>query len=103
MPARYDQETKAKAIRLFRDHAGDYDSPWAVMCAIAGRLGMSAETLRKRVRQAGVDAGTAPGTSSESAQEIRELKRRNRELEQTIGVLRAATRFFARENDPQCR
>jgi len=103
MPAKYDQETKAKAIRLFRDHAGDYDSPWAAMCAIAARLGMSAETLRKWVRQAEVDAGQAPGTSSESAQEIRELKRRNRELEQTIEVLKAATRFFARENDPQCR
>jgi transposase len=103
MPAKYDQETKAKAIRLFRDHRGDYDSPWAAMCAIAGRLGMSAETLRKWVRQAEVDAGTAPGTTSESAAEIRELKRRNRELEQTIEVLKAATRFFARENDPQCR
>jgi transposase len=103
MPAKYDQETKAKAIRLFRDHAGDYDSPWAAMCAIAGRLGMSAETLRKWVRQAGVDAGQVPGTSSDSAREIRELKRRNRELEQTIEVLRAATRFFARENGPQCR
>jgi transposase len=26
MPSKYDQETKAKAIRLFRDHASDYDS-----------------------------------------------------------------------------
>lgn len=32
MRSKYDQETKAKAIRLFRDHAGDYDSPWAAMC-----------------------------------------------------------------------
>lgn len=39
MPSRYDEETKAKAIRLFRDHAGDYDSPWAAMCAISGRRG----------------------------------------------------------------
>ena len=61
MPTKYDQETKARAIRLFRDHAGDYDSEWAAMCAIAGRLGMSAETLRKWVRQAEVDAGQAPG------------------------------------------
>jgi transposase len=103
MPAKYDQETRAKAIRLFRDHAGDYQSPWAAMCAIAGRPGVSAETLRKWAGLAEVDAGQAPGTSSEAAQEIRDLKRRNRELEATIGVLKAATRFFARENDPQCR
>ena len=59
MPSKYDQETKAEAIRLFRDHAGDYDSPWAAMCAISGRLGMNAETLRKWVRQAEVDEGQA--------------------------------------------
>ncbi len=103
MPTKYDQETKAKAIRLFRDHAGDYDSEWAAMCAIAGRLGMSAETLRKWVRQAEVDAGQAAGVSGKSAQEIRELKRRNKELEETIEILKAATSFFVRECDPQRR
>jgi transposase len=103
MPSRYDQDTKAKAIRLFRDHAGDYGSPWAAMSAIAGRLGMSAETLRKWIRQAEVDAGQAPGVPTESAQEIRELKRKNRELEQTIEILKAATSFFVRECDPQHR
>jgi hypothetical protein len=25
MPSKYDQETRAKAIRLFRDHGGDYE------------------------------------------------------------------------------
>jgi transposase len=103
MPSRYDQDTKAKAIRLFRDHAGDYGSPWAAMCAIAGRLGMSAETLRKWVRQAEVDAGQAPGVPTESAREIRELKRKNAELERTVEILRAATSFFVRECDPQHR
>ena len=103
MPGKYDQETKARAIRLVRDHAADYESEYAAMCAIAGRLGMSAETLRKWVRQAEVDAGQAPGVSSESAQEIRELKRRNKELEQTIEILKAATSFFVRECDPQRR
>ena len=73
MPSKYDQETKAKAIRLFRDHAGDYESPWAAMCAISGRLGMTAETLRKWVRQAEVDEGQTAGVPAETAREIREL------------------------------
>jgi transposase len=79
------------------------DSPWAAMCAISGRLGMNAETLRKWVRQAEVDEGLAPGVPSESAREIRELKRKNAELERTVKILRAATSFFARECDPQRR
>jgi len=56
--------------------------------------------LRQWVRQSEVDAGLKPGLSTESAQELRELRRRCRELEQTIEVLKAATSFFARECDP---
>jgi transposase len=39
----------------------DHDSEWAALQAISGRLGMTAETLRKWVRQAEVDAGQASG------------------------------------------
>jgi hypothetical protein len=62
MPRKYDQETKSKAIRLVIDHVGDYGSEWEAITTVAGRLGMSAETLRKWVRQAGIDAGQAPGS-----------------------------------------
>ncbi len=103
MPRRFDQETRAKAVRLVRDHVGDYESEWAALQAVSGRLGMSAETLRKWVRQAEVDAGQAPGVPTESAREIRELKRKCAELERTIEVLKAATTFFARECDPLSR
>jgi transposase len=103
MPVRYDQDTKAKAIRLAREHAADYESEWAAISAVAGRLGMSAETLRKWLRRAEAEQGQAPGVSSEAAREIRELKRKNAELEKTIEILKAATTFFARECDPQQR
>ena len=66
-------------------------------------MGMTAETLRRWVRQAQVDASEAGGVSSESAREIRELKRKNAELERTIEILKAATSFFARESDPRPR
>jgi transposase len=100
MPSKYDENTKAKAVRLVREHAGDYDSEWAAIKVISGRLGMTAETLRVWVRQAEVDSGEAAGVTSEEAREIRELRRKNRELEQTIEILKAATSFFARECDP---
>jgi transposase len=61
MPVKYNQDTKARAIRLVREHAADYESEYAAISAVAGRLGMSAETLRKWNRQAEVDQGRAPG------------------------------------------
>ncbi len=103
MPKEYDKETRAKAVRLVREHRDDYASKYAAIKAVAGRLGMSPETLRMWVRQAEVDGGQAPGVASESAREIRELKRKNAELEQTIEILKAATSFFARESDPRRR
>ena len=100
MPVKYNQDTRARAIRLAREHAGEYPSEYAAITAVAGRLGMSAETLRKWIRQADVDEGKAAGVTSSESAEIRELRRKNRELEQTIEILRAASAFFAREHDP---
>ncbi len=70
------------------------------MSAVSARLGMSTETLRKWVRQAEVDDGQRPGLSGEGAAEVRALKRKCRELEQTVEILKAATGFFVRESDP---
>jgi transposase len=99
----YDRETRAKAVRLVCDHVGDYATEWAAIKAVSGRLGMSAETLRKWLRQSEVEARQAVGVTTESARQIRELKRKNAELERTIAILKEATAFFVRECDPQCR
>ncbi len=45
MPVRYDQDTKARAIRLVREHAGDYPSEYAAITAVARRLGMTRHPL----------------------------------------------------------
>jgi transposase len=100
MSIKYDPELKAKAVRLYQEHVDSYPSRWAAMKSISARLGMTAETLRQWVRQQEVDAGQAPGLSSESAEELAALRRKCRELEQTVELLSAATSFFARAYDP---
>jgi transposase len=55
MPTKYDAVMKAKAVRLVREHRDDYASEWAAITTIAGRMGMTAETLRKWVRESAVD------------------------------------------------
>ncbi|MBF6221728.1 hypothetical protein IU479_26870 [Nocardia abscessus] len=76
MPAKYDEATKAKAVGLVVDHRDDYDSEWAAMKAGSSRLGMTAETLRKWVRQAEIDRGDVEGRTTEEARTIREQKRK---------------------------
>ncbi len=61
------------------------------------------ESLRRWINQSEVDTGQRDGVPSDMAHELRELKRKNRELEETIEILKAATSFFARESDPRRR
>lgn len=103
MPAKYDEQTRAKAVRLVRDHRDEYASEWEAIKTVSGRLGMNAETLRKWIRQDQVDAGQVEGVTTAAAQQIRDLKRRNAEVEQTVEILKAATSFFVRESDPRLR
>ncbi len=103
MPSKYDPETRAKAVRLVLEHRDDYPSEWAAITAVSKRLGMNAETLRNWIRKQQVDDGARDWVTSEAAAEIKALKRRNAELEQTIEILKAATSFFVRESDPHNR
>jgi transposase-like protein len=77
------------------DHGGDHASQWATIGSIAGKIGCTAETLRKWVRQAERDRGQGPGASSEERERIKALERENRELRQANEILRKASAYFA--------
>lgn len=101
MPTKYDDEFKARAVRFVTDHAEEYDTRTACITAVAKRLSVSYESLRRWVNQSEVDTGVRDGVATDTVRELRELKRKNRELEETIEILKAATSFFVRESDPR--
>jgi transposase len=87
-------------VRMVAQVRPEYPSDWPAICAVAEKLGIgTAETLRKWVRQAEVDAGTRPGVTSEESAEIKRLKRENAELRRANEILKAASAFFAAELD----
>src|SRR5512135_1667813 len=84
----YSPEVRARAVRMVLDHQGEYASQWAAMSSIAAKIGCTAETLRKWVRQAERDQGLRPGPTSDEQERIKALERENRELRQANEILR---------------
>src|SRR4051794_13017826 len=87
MPKKHDEAMKAQAVRLVVEHRDEYDSEYACIRAVAARIGVGPETLRKWVRQAEVDAGQRDGIITATDRGNRELRRKVSELEQTIVIL----------------
>jgi transposase len=67
---------------------------------IAADFGVHPMTLTKWMRRAEVDEGTKPGTTTSDFAELRELRRRNRLLEQENDVLRRAAAYLSQANLP---
>ena len=103
MPKKIDDELRARAVRLVAEHQREYPSMTAACQAVARQLGVGEESVRRWVRQAEVDCGLRPGTTSQESEEIRKLKAENRRLREDVAILRAATSFFAGELDPRNR
>ena len=93
---RYPPELKVRAVRMFEEIRADHATDWEAMTKIAQLLGVStAETVRKWVRQAEVDAGQRSGTTSEESAELKRLRRENAELRRANEILKAASAYFA--------
>jgi transposase len=92
---------RERAVALVLESQSDYGSQWEAIVSVAGKVGVSGESLRRWVRQAEVDAGHRAGMSSADAEALRELRRENRELRRANEILKAAATFFARELDPR--
>lgn len=91
-------------MRMVAEIRDEQDSEWAAMTRVSELLGVgSAETVRKWVRQAQVDAGARVGTTTEDSAEVRRLRREVAELRRANGILKAAAAFFGAELDRPSR
>jgi transposase-like protein len=102
-PRKYPQELRDRAQRLVVE-ARQQDPELSFNAAvrrIGERVGVNPDTLRGWCRQAAVDAGGVPGTTTTDAKRIKDLEHEVRELKRANEILLAASSFFARELDPR--
>ncbi len=93
--SRYSQEVRERAVRMVLEHGAGYGSEWEAIQSIAGKLGCSAETLRKWLRRTEIDSGRRAGLTSDEQARIKDLERENRELRRANEILRKASAYFA--------
>jgi transposase len=97
---RYPPELRERAVRMARDAIAEQGGQsFGVVPRIAKQLGVGAESLRGWLKQADIDAGSRPGTSSTDSARIAELEREVRDLRRANDILKAASIFFATELD----
>jgi transposase len=96
---RFPKEVRERAIRMVFEHTEEHSSQWATIQSIAGKIGMSPETLRKWVRQAERDGGLRPGLTTDERVRLKELEREIRELRRANEILKSAAAFFGAELD----
>lgn len=96
---RYPQELRERAVRMVFEHQDEHPSQWAAITSIAGKFGMTAETLRKWVRRAEIDDGLRPGRTTGERARLKELERENAELRRANEILKSAAAFFGAELD----
>ncbi len=96
---RYPPELRKRAVRMVLETIEQTGTRTGVITRIARQLGIGTESLRSWVRQAEVDGGQWPGTSTQDTERIAALEREVRELRRTNEILRTASAFFAAELD----
>ena len=92
---RFSPEVIERAVRMVFEAKDQYESQWAAIVSIAAKIGCTAETLRRWVRQDERNTGPRTGLTSAEQQRIKELERENRELKKANEILRLASAFFA--------
>ena len=94
MPKPYPDEFRRDVVAVARKGQ-------APLKQIAKDFGISESCLANWLKKADIEDGNRPGITRAESEELRELRKRNKLLEQENEVLRRAAAFFARELPPK--
>ncbi len=90
MPPRYPREFRDDVVKIALDRG-----PEVTLAQIAKDFGIHVGTLDKWLREERVEQGQKPGVTRSENAELRELRKRNKLLEQEVEVLRRAAAYLS--------
>ena len=104
-PRKYPDELRERSIRFACDlvEGPEKLSVNAACRRVGEQLGIVPDSLRNWVQQARIDAGNAPGLTTDERARLVEMERENRELRRANEILKSASAFFAAELDRPLR
>lgn len=95
VPKPYPKEFRDDVVRVARNR-----EPGVHLKQIAADFGISESCLTGWLKAADVEDGAKPGHTVDQSAELRDLRRRNRLLEQENEVLRRAAAYLSQANLP---
>ena len=96
---RYTPVEKENAVRLVRLRREETGESHGSVKAVADQLGFGVESVRSWVKQADIDDGVKPGTTTADAERIKQLEQELKEFRRANAILKSASAFFAAELD----
>ena len=98
---KYPDELRERAVKMVFEIRERDGKGHGELARVGRQLGVHPEALRSWVKQAEIDGGERPGTTTGDNQRIAELEREVRGLRRANEILKAASAYFARELDPR--
>jgi transposase len=83
---RYSPELKQRAVRMVFQLREETGEKHGSVKRVAAQLDVGVESLRSWVKQAEVDAGERPGTTSADAEELKALRQEVKELRRANSI-----------------
>ncbi len=92
MASKYSEEFREDVVRLVHDGMK--------VAQVSEDMGVSVATVYEWCRRLDIEEGRKPGLKTDEREELRALKKRNRELEQENEILRRASAYLSQANLP---
>lgn len=92
---KFSPEVRERAVRMVGEHRADYGSEWEAMTSIAGKIGCTAETLRRWCREDAGRPANPVALATDDRARLKLLEREVQELRRANEILRKASAYFA--------